>query len=105
MQIIFLQEFLSGMKRKVKEPETVRVLKEAFRVFDSRGSGTVSRSTLMMAFLKTGQASMEEIEEMLEALDTNNDGCIELEDFLNIVLDQNSGNKKRENFDPKCCFL
>ena len=93
------------MKRKVKEPETVRVLKEAFRVFDTRGSGTVCRSTLMMAFLKTGQASIEEVEEMLEALDTNKDGSIELDDFLNIVLDQNPNETNSKDLDPKCCFL
>ena len=39
----FSQEFLTGMKTKVKEPEGMKMLKEAFKVFDSNGIGSVSR--------------------------------------------------------------
>ena len=39
----FSQEFLTGMKIKVKEPEGMKMLKEAFKVFDSNGNGSVSR--------------------------------------------------------------
>ena len=31
------------MKTKVKEPEGMKMLKEAFKVFDSDGNGSVSR--------------------------------------------------------------
>ena len=31
------------MKIKVKEPEGMKMLKEAFKVFDSNGNGSVSR--------------------------------------------------------------
>ena len=31
------------MKKKVKEPEGIKMLKEAFRVFDSKGEGSISR--------------------------------------------------------------
>lgn len=39
----FSQEFLTAMKTKVKEPEGMKMLKEAFKVFDSNGNGSVSR--------------------------------------------------------------
>ena len=93
------------MKRKVKEPESVKMLKEAFRVFDSSGEGTVSSRFLTTAFMKTGEASMAEIEEMLAALDTNNDGHIELDDFLKIVIEQKPRTRSSKGFNPRCCFL
>ena len=93
------------MKRKVNEPESVKMLKEAFKVFDPTGKGIVSRDFLMMSFMKTGQTSMAEIEEMLDALDTNNDGNIELEDFLKIVIDKKPKTKTSKSFLPNCCFL
>ena len=93
------------MKRKVKQPESVKMLKEAFRVFDSSGEGRVSSRDLATAFMKTGDANMAEIEEMLAALDTNKDGHIELEDFLKIVIEQKPRTKTSKGFNPGCCFL
>ena len=39
----FSQEFLAGMKKKVKEPEGMKMLKEAFKVFDDTGKGSLTR--------------------------------------------------------------
>ena len=93
------------MKRKVKEPESAKMLKEAFKVFDPAGEGKVSKSFMMMSIMKTGQASFTEVEEMLTNLDTNNDGNIELEDFLKIMIDPNQKTKSRKGYQPSCCFL
>ena len=68
------------MKRKVNEPESVKMLKEAFRVFDFSGEGAVSSR-----FLTTGN--------------------IELDDFLKIVIDQKPQTRTCKGFNPRCCFL
>ena len=74
-------------------------------MFDSSGEGTVSRRFLTTAFVKNGQASMAEIEEIMAALDTNNDGHIELDDFLKIVIEQKPRTRTSKGFNPRCCFL
>ena len=84
------QEFLSGMKKKVKEPESVKMLKEAFRVFDSNGSGMVSKDYMRITFMNTGNSTSLEVDEMLSVLDVDNDGNIELEDFLRIFIENPS---------------
>ena len=84
------QEFLSGMKKKVKEPESVKMLKEAFRVFDSSGSGVVSKDYMRITFMNTGNSTSMEVDEMLSVLDVDNDGNIELEDFLRIFIENPS---------------
>ena len=84
------QEFISGMKKKVKEPESVKMLKEAFRVFDSSGSGVVSKDYMRITFMNTGNSTSMEVEEMLSVLDVDNDGNIELEDFLRIFIENPS---------------
>ena len=90
------QEFISGMKRTMIEPESIKMLKEAFKVlpkllianisrgnnsncrqvFDCNGDGTVSRKYLGVCILRSGQGSREEVEEMLDTLDCDNDGNI-----------------------------
>ena len=80
-------EFLTGMKKKVKEPEGVKMLKEAFKVFDASGSGLVSRDKMRVSFLSSGTCSSMDVDEMLSALDTDNDGHIELDDFLRIFVE------------------
>ena len=84
------QEFLMGMKKKVKEPESVKMLKEAFKVFDLSGSGLVSKDLMRITFMNTGNSSSLEVDEMLTVLDGNNDGNIELEDFLRIFIENPS---------------
>ena len=84
------QEFLSGMKKKVKEPESVKMLKEAFRVFDLSGSGVVSKDYMRITFMNTGNSTSLEVDEMLSVLDVDNDGNIELEDFLRIFIENPS---------------
>ena len=84
------QEFLMGMKKKVKEPESVKMLKEAFKVFDLSGSGLVSKDLMRITFMNTGNSSSLEVDEMLTVLDGDNDGNIELEDFLRIFIENPS---------------
>ena len=100
------QEFLSGMKKKVKEPESVKMLREAFRVFDSSGSGVVSKDYMRITFMNTGNSTSMEVDEMLSVLDVDNDGNIELEDFLRIFIE----NPSYDDVDPplqnsRCAIL
>ena len=57
-----------------------RAYQEAFCVFG--GDGIVTKKYLKLSMLNSGHASSSEVEEMLETLDTDNDGNVQLEDFL-----------------------
>ena len=96
-------EFLTGMKKKVKEPESVKMLKEAFKVFDATGSGLVSRDTMRVSFLSSGNSSSMDVDEMLAALDTDNDGHIELDDFLRIFVETPA--KPEAEVQGRCAIL
>ena len=54
---------------------------EAFGVFDG-GDGVVTNKYLKLSILNSGHASSSEVQEMLDTLDTDNDGKILLEDFM-----------------------
>ena len=93
------------MKRRVREPESVKMLKEAFKVFDTSGDGRVSRSFMLTELMKTGQIDLEEVEEMLSTLDVNDDGFVQIEDFLKLLVDEKPMLKQNKTSSFSCCFL
>ena len=46
------------------------------------GDGIVTKKYLKLSMLNSGRASSSEVQEMLDTLDTDNDGKVQLEDFL-----------------------
>ena len=55
-------------------------IQEAFCVFG--GDGIVTKNYLKLSMLNSGQTSSSEVQEMLDTLDTDNDGKVQLEDFM-----------------------
>ena len=51
-------------------------------MFGGEGDGTITKKYLKLSMLNSGQASSSELEEMLDTLDTDNDGKVRLEDFM-----------------------
>ena len=49
------------------------------------GDGVVTKKYLKLSMLSSGQASSSEVQEMLDTLDTDNDGKVKLEDFMRSV--------------------
>jgi len=80
-------EFLSGMRRNLEEPAGLKMLKEAFCVFDG-GDGVVTKKYLKLSIMNSGRASCSEVEEMLDTLDTDKDGNLALEDFMRIFVEK-----------------
>jgi len=66
--------------RKVKSSDTDSELREAFRIFDKDGSGTINADELRQVMKALGEDLNEaEIDEMIREADKDGDGSIDCE--------------------------
>ena len=66
------------MSHKVKEGDAEQELRDAFRVFDKDGSGTISSAELRKVLVSLGEDLTDaELDEMLKLADKNGDGHID----------------------------
>lgn len=74
-------EFLNMMARTVKEVDNEEELKNAFKVFDKDGSGTISAIELRAVLQHLGEnLTDDDLDEMLKMADKNGDGNIDCKD-------------------------
>ncbi|XP_065060663.1 calmodulin-A-like isoform X2 [Rhopilema esculentum] len=84
--IIDFPEFLCLMAMKMKDFSDEDMLRDAFRVFDADGSGTISVAEFKDAALEMGEIfSEEEVDEMIEEIDIDGDGQINYEEFVQML--------------------
>lgn len=70
------------MARTVKEVDNEEELKNAFKVFDKDGSGTISAIELRSVLQHLGEnLTDDDLDEMLKMADKNGDGNIDCEDL------------------------
>lgn len=83
-------EFVDLMTRKVKSKEAEEELREAFEIFDIDGNGFITSRDLRQAMTKLGERlSNEEADEMIREADFNDDGEINIEEFI-VLLTSNT---------------
>jgi calmodulin len=71
------------MGRSVKEVDSEQELKNAFKVFDKDGNGTISAQELRQVLSSLGEnLTKEELDDMLKLADMNGDGMIDCEEPL-----------------------
>lgn len=84
---IDFEEFLdlmSSNKPSLDDPD--RELREAFKVFDEDNSGSISRTEVRKIMKKLGQKlSDEELDAMMEEVDTDKDGQIDFNEFKSMM--------------------
>jgi len=86
---IDLGEFLSAMQQKTQDPEGEEIIMDAFKTFDADGSGALSHSEMREVLNHLGEKlDDEEITDLIAAVDANNDGEVDLGEFLAVVLDR-----------------
>ena len=83
---INFKEFLYLMAKIMNDDETEELLIEAFKVFDKDGNGFITSHELrnIMIHLEEDLTPVE-IEEMVREADINNDGTIDLEEFVKMM--------------------
>ena len=84
---IDFKEFLCLMVKKMKDTDTDEELLEAFKVFDRDGNGFITSHELRNIMNSLGEyLSTEEIIEMIKEADIDNDGQIDYEEFVKMMM-------------------
>ena len=87
--VIDFQEFLSLMARKMKIIDKEDELLDAFKILDIEGTGKISKYQLRYIILSTESGfSGEDVEELLKKTDIDEDGYIDLNNFIKILMSQ-----------------
>ncbi|POS81320.1 calmodulin [Diaporthe helianthi] len=83
---IDFKEFLALMSHKVQDVDPEQELREAFKVFDRDGTGTISKDELRSVMKSIGESLTEaEIDEMLHFADSDGSGTIDFNEFVQIM--------------------
>ncbi|GFT57523.1 calmodulin [Nephila pilipes] len=83
---IEFNEFCFMMSNKMKERDSEKELKEAFRVFDKNGDGFISAPELRNVMTNLGEKlTDEEVEDMIKEADLDGDGLVNYDEFVNIL--------------------
>ncbi|KXH60838.1 calmodulin [Colletotrichum nymphaeae SA-01] len=83
----FPPEFLNLMAQKVQVGDAEEELKNAFKVFDRDGSGTISAEELRHVLTSLGEnMTAAEIDEMIQMADKDGDGSIDYDEFASIMM-------------------
>jgi len=83
---IDFDEFLVLMSSNKTSTDPDSELLAAFAVFDEDNSGSISRKEMKKLMKKLGQKlSDEELDAMMEEVDTDNDGQIDFEEFKSMM--------------------
>jgi len=79
-------EFLALMAKKTKEAEDEHELREAFRVFDKKNTGTIDTNDLKVIFRALDpDMSDEEIEQIIAEVDEDGSGTVDFEEFMKLM--------------------
>ncbi|GFO41813.1 troponin c [Plakobranchus ocellatus] len=83
---ITLEQFKAIFKKKLKEDEDERELKEAFRVLDKANKGVIAVDDLKWILKSLGDdLTDDEIDEMIDETDTDQSGTVDYEEFRTLM--------------------
>jgi len=83
-------EFLNMMASKMAERDPREEIMKAFRLFDDDGSGTINFDKLKRVAKELGESATDsDLQTMIDVADRNEDGIINLDDFMRIMKKTN----------------
>ena len=86
---IDFKEFLNLMARNMKIVNKEEELLDALNTLDQDGSGKISKYNLRNIILKTDKTMTgEEIEEIIKTFEIDEEGNIDVQDFIQILMSQ-----------------
>ncbi|XP_071833354.1 uncharacterized protein [Apostichopus japonicus] len=89
------QEFMAMVTKKMTNTDVREDIKEAFKVFDTKGVGSLTTIELREIMLSHGDYTMSpgEINEMLSHADIDGDGSIKYEEFVETLTSTDKKNR------------
>jgi len=83
---ISFSEFISMMTRKTSTTDVEAEIRAAFNVFDTDKCGYIKAKELKSVMRSIGETlTDDEVDEMINLVDTNGDGKISFEEFVSII--------------------
>merc|ERR1712020_755243 len=87
---ITFPEFLTMMAQTIKYKDNEEEVREAFRVFDKEKTGFISAAELRHIMTNLGEKlSEEEADEMIKEADPDENGQINYEEFVTMLMKSN----------------
>lgn len=84
---ITFEQFLKMVRKRMKDVDTEEELIEAFKFFDTEGTGLIQVEELKQMMLNLGETlDPEELEEVIMEADEDNDGYVNYEEFVKSVI-------------------
>jgi calmodulin len=84
---ITFEQFLKMVRKRMKDVDTEEELIEAFKFFDTEGTGLINVEDLKQMMLNLGETlDPEELEEVIMEADEDNDGYVNYEEFVKTVI-------------------
>jgi len=84
---IDIDEFMAAMKSKFVDVESEELITNAFNVFDTDGSGSLSYQEMEDVLTHMGEKmSQENIRKLIMAADADGSGDIDIQEFTGMVL-------------------
>jgi len=81
------KQFERILVRKYESRKPEEEILKAFKLFDADGSGKISLSNMRAVVEELGEDIQEdELKAMIEEFDRNDDGCIDREEFMKIMM-------------------
>jgi len=71
--------------------EMANKIKEAFRNYDTEGVGSIDKQQLKLVIQRLCGLSIENIDQMFSQMDSNKDGAIQFEEFIDWLADDTKG--------------
>eukprot|EP00878_Enallax_costatus_P002488 GHUV01002668.1.p1 GENE.GHUV01002668.1~~GHUV01002668.1.p1 ORF type:complete len:149 (+),score=32.21 GHUV01002668.1:143-589(+) len=85
--VINLQEFLGVMARDIRSYDSEQDIRNAWKVFDKDQRGWLEAAELRHVLTNIGEKlSSAEMEDMIKESDPDNDGKIQYEEFVRVLL-------------------
>merc|ERR1711872_560340 len=80
-------EFLVLMTKKTKEAEEEKEAREAFRILDKEGKGTIDAQVLKEILLALDETMSEaDVDEMVDEIDEDGSGAVDYEEFKAVMM-------------------
>lgn len=89
--------------RKMKDTDSQEEIQEAFKVFDKDGNGYISAAELRHVMTSLGEKlTEEEVDEMIREADIDQDGQINYEEFVKMMVSHTSSPAAAATYNHVC---